>query len=223
MQVITVTLRGLESLVLTFLVVSLLLASPALTSGQQILRLEDQNYNQKNRFLRGEQVFVVVVAPSSINANVLVHYPPNSPGPSPKTFVAGASIPANVESRLGPIELEQNAPCGKYQIEVVFLPPRQSQYIYFDYATNEPPCTSPLPPPPPPPDLSLIAISIAAVVVIVAAVALLFTRRRAAAPPKAPAVPVRPPVVPPTTTAAPPKQTPRMSPQVRRVEEDRGD
>ncbi|MEM1949153.1 MAG: hypothetical protein QXO30_01905 [Candidatus Caldarchaeum sp.] len=215
-------MRGLESLVLVILFVGLLLVSPTLISGQQILRLENQSYNQKNSFSRGEQIFVVVAVPVASFADVLIHYPPNSPGPSPKRHIQNAAILPNVETRLGPITLEQNAPCGKYQVEVVVTPPNQSLYTFFDYAANEYPCTPPPTPSPPPTDFWTLVTTTIAAVAVVAAVVLLFTRRRPAAS-KAPAVPVTPPAIPPTTTVGPPKQAPRMSPQVRRVEEDRGD
>lgn len=208
----------------SIVVTCILLASLVLAYGQQVLRMEDQSYRQKTTFLRGEQLFVVVVFPSTVTVDVLVHYPPNSPGPSPKTLVSGAVVQGKVESRLGPIILEQNAPCGKYQVEVkVVNPPGGQLFTFFDYATNEPPCAVIVPPSPPPTsDLLLVAFGSIAAIVIVAAVALILQRRRLeAAPPKAPAVPLSPPASPPAAARGPPKE-PSVTPRIRKVEEDVG-
>lgn len=206
------------------LLLIVLLTFIAIANAQEFIVLENDKGDQKSSFLRGEGIVITVTIPYDGAVEVLLYNPPGTPGPSPILFFSRTPVSANIQTKLGPKWMDEKAPCGKYQLEIKMFDSIgkyvKTEYKYFDYAMNEPPCaTSPLPPPPP--DNTLIIIlgaAVAAVAVVV--VVVVFMLRPGARPPKE-RVPTTPPIAPPSPPpSAPPKAPHKRRPIIRGEEEE---
>lgn len=206
------------------LLLIVLLTFIAIANAQEFIVLENDKGVQKSSFLRGEGIVITVTMPYDGAVEVLLYNPPGTAGPSPVLFFSRTPVSANIQTKLGPKWMDEKAPCGKYQLEIKMFDSIgrhvKTEYKYFDYAMNEPPCaTSPLPPPPP--DNTLIIIlgaAVAAVAVVV--VVVVFMLRPGARPPKE-RVPTTPPIAPPSPPpSAPPKAPHKRRPIIRGEEEE---
>lgn len=203
-------------------------------AAQEFIVLANDKGVQKSSFARDEGIQVLITLPYPANVEVWLHNPPGTAGPSPTLFIPATPVPANILTQLGPRWLDERAPCGKYRLEIRILNPPQplsprTEYRYFDYATNEPPCTLVPPPPPPPPPptpdfILLITIAGISLAVVAASVIGLLLSRWRAPPPKERVVtpPISPPPVSPTPAppSAPPKGPHRRTPIVRGLEKE---
>ncbi len=191
-------------------------------NAQEFIVLENDAGVQKSSFLRGEGIVVTVMLPFDADVTVLLHNPPGAPGPSPTTFIPTTPVSANIQTKLGPKWLDERAPCGKYQLEIRILRQgvlQKTEYKYFDYAINEPPCYIPTITTTTREGeggLILLAVSIGGIVAVAAVLAAFFMLRQRAPPPKERVV-TPPPVTPPSPMppSAPPKPSHRRVPVVR--------
>lgn len=189
---------------------------------QEFIMLANDKGVQKTNFVRGEGIEILITLPYDANVEVWLHNPPGTPGPSPTLFIPATSVPANIQTILGPKWLDERAPCGKYRFEIIIKPinpniPPKTEYRYFDYATNEPPCapiTTTTTPEGPTIDI-IIVVSIVAIIAVIAVVIALLLSRYRAPPPKerAPVMPPTPPT-PPPSQIQPPKAPHRRTPVV---------
>lgn len=197
----------------------LMMSLISLANAQEYITLENDRGVQKSSFVKGEGITIAITLPYDAEVEVWLHNPPGTPGPSPILFISRTPIQANVQTKLGPKMMDEKAPCGKYQLEIMIFQRggvlSKSEHRYFDYAMNEPPCYNP-PPPPPPVDWFIIAPVGGVIVAAVALIAILLLRQRAP-PPKerAPTLPPTAPPSPPPSPAPPPKAPHRRTPIVR--------
>ncbi|MEM2703180.1 MAG: hypothetical protein QXR45_08470 [Candidatus Bathyarchaeia archaeon] len=201
-------------IVITFLVI--FLASMTFVNAQRIIVLENDKGVQKSSFLRGEGIVVSVTLPYDARVDVWLHTPPGTPGPSPIQLIQGALVRANIQEKLGPMWMDEKAPCGKYQFELRILDSQgrlTTEYRFFDYAMNEQPCattattitTTTITTTK---DITVIIAGISGVAIaVVVALIVIYMLRAGARPPKERA-PVAPPVAPPTPPPSPPPKTP---------------
>jgi len=211
--------------VMSALIFILAMSLISLANAQEYIVLENDRGVQKSSFTRGEGIVIAITIPYNAEVEVWLHNPPGTPGPSPTLFIPRTSLRASIQEKLGPKWMDEKAPCGKYRLEIrifqggAYL---KSEYKYFDYAIDEPPCTPPtttvttVVPPPIPINGLIIGTVGGLVVVVVVLVAFLLLRQRAP-PPKerAPALPPTAPPAPPPSTAPPPKAPHRRTPIVR--------
>lgn len=207
------------------LLLIVLLTFIAIANAQEFIVLENDKGVQKSSFLRGEGIVITVTIPYDGAVEVLLYNPPGTAGPSPVLFFSRTPVSANIQTKLGPKWMDEKAPCGKYQLEIKMFDSIgkyvKTEYKYFDYAMNEPPCaTSPLPPPPPDNTLLIIILGAAVAAVAVVVVVVVFMLRPGARPPKE-RVPTTPPIAPPSPPpSAPPKAPHKRRPIIRGEEEE---
>lgn len=213
-------------MVIAFLIISLEFVLPV--NAQEIILLENDKGVQKSSFIRGEGLFITITVPYDAMVEIWLHNPYGAPGPSPVLFIPRTPVLANIQTKLGPRWMDEKAPCGKYQFEIRIFDSVgrliKTEYRYFDYAMNEPPCAPTAMPPPssPPVDITLMMVLIAgAVIAVIAVVAvIIFILRPRVQPPKERA-PITPPVSPPTPPpTAPPKAPYKRRPIVKSEEEE---
>jgi len=193
----------------------------AVVEAQEFIVLANDKGVQKSSFNRGEGIAVVITLPYTANVEVWLHNPFGSPGPSPTLFIPATPVTANIQTELGPRWLDERAPCGKYRLEIKILNPPpplspKTEYRYFDYAMNEPPCTVQPPPPPPPPPWDLIAAIIGSIAAVAIVLVILLIFRKPTPPPKPPTPP--PPISPPPSP--PPKPSKGPAPIVKGVKKE---
>ncbi|MEM1550301.1 MAG: hypothetical protein QXR13_00025 [Candidatus Bathyarchaeia archaeon] len=215
--------------IIAFLVI--FLVSITLVNAQRIIIiLENDRGVQKSSFLRGEGIVVSVTLPYNAMVDVLLHNPPGTPGPSPILLISRAPVLANIQTKLGPIWMDEKAPCGKYQLELRIFDPQgrlTTEYKFFDYAMDEPPCaittvTTTTTITDGPSVIWMIA-GISGVAIAVVALIVTLMLRPGARPPKERA-PVAPPIAPPAPPPSPPPKAPRRRrPIVRGESEEEGE
>jgi hypothetical protein len=201
------------------LALMLIFSMVVVVEAQEFIMLANDKGVQKANFVRGEGIEMLITLPYDANVEVWLHNPPGTPGPSPTLFIPATSVPANIQTILGPKWLDERAPCGKYRFEIIIKPinpniPPKTEYRYFDYATNEPPCapiTTTTTREGPTID-TIIVVSIVAIIAVIAVVIALLLSRYRAPPPKERA-PVMPPT-PPPSQIQPPKAPHRRTPIV---------
>jgi hypothetical protein len=190
---------------------------------QEVITLANDKGVQKSSFIRGEGIKILIKLPYSATVDVLLHNPPGTAGPSPRQIISSALVRADMEETLGPVWLDERAPCGKYDLEIVITPPppllQKREHRYFDYAMNEQPCYIE-PTRTEDTTLWLIVIGSVSAVAIAAIVTVLLLSRWRAPPPKEKVI--TPPPIPPTPAppSAPPKGPHKRTPIVRATERE---
>ena len=218
--------NGKKYYVVSIILMLIFLTIVAVVEAQEFIVLANDKGVQKSSFARGEGIEILVTLPYSANVEVWLHNPPGTAGPSPTLFIPATLVPANIQTVLGPRWLDERAPCGKYRLEIRVLnppPPLQpkTEYRFFDYALNEPPCTPPTPTPPTPGDTTLLIIVAGVSAIAVAAIVTVLLLSRWKAPPPKERV-ITPPPIPPTPAppSAPPKGPHKRTPIVRSTERE---
>jgi hypothetical protein len=212
-----------------FVIISMLIFLVIFTvvEAQEFIVLANDRGVQKNSFTRGEGIEILITLPYSANVEVWLHNPPGTAGPSPTLFIPSTLIPANIQTVLGPKWLDEKAPCGKYRLEIRVLnppPPLQpkTEYRFFDYAMNEPPCTpTTITTTTTQGDITLLIIVVGVSAIAIAAIVTVLLLSRWRAPPPKERV-VTPPPIPPTPAppSAPPKAPHKRTPIVRGSERE---
>ena len=213
--------------VVSIILMLIFLTIITVVGAQELIVLANDRGVQKSSFARGEGIEILVTLPFSANVEVWLHNPPGTAGPSSTLFIPATIVPANIQTVLGPRWLDERAPCGKYRLEIRVLnppPPLQpkTEYRFFDYALNEPPCTlttTTITTTTGDTTLLIIVAGVSAIA-IAAIVTVLLLSRWKAPPPKERVV--TPPPIPPTPapSSAPPKGPHKRTPIVRSTERE---